>query len=496
MENWVRIRKQVLVKGVSKRQIIRETGLHWSTLEKFLSYSSPPGYRRSKPPNKPKIGPYVGRIAQILDEDKQMPVKQRHTAKRIWQRLREEGFEGGYTIVKDAVRELRRRGSELFMPLVHVPGDAQVDFGYALANIGGRLRKIAFFVMVLPYSDAYFVMAFERECTETFWEGHVRGFEYLEGVPRKITYDNTTICISKITGSRARRFTMGFECLMSHYLFEPHFCMVRRANEKGVVESAVKYARQNFLVPVPQVKDIGELNEHLLAMCRSDLKRRVRGRASSKEQLLTEDHAAFLPLPAAPFDACRKVPARANTESLIRFDCNDYSVPIEYAYHQLTVKGYSDRVELCSFKGVVAVHHRCWDKEKQIFDPLHYLPLLERKPGALDHALPFAQWKLPECFAALRHRLEHDRDDGTREYIRVLGLFNKYRFSEVLGAVEKGLRLKAHTRDAIAQFLLPVEPCEQATFTLDGREYLKHVRVTTTDLSVYSSLLPKGGTAL
>jgi len=496
MENWVRIRRKVLVEGVSKRQIIRENGLHWSTLEKILTHSTPPGYRRSKPPNKPKIGPYIKRIAQILDEDKQMPVKQRHTAKRIWQRLREEGFEGGYTIVKDAVRELRRRGGELFMPLVHVPGDAQADFGYALVNIGGLLRKVAFFVMALPYSDAFFIMAFERECTETFWEGHVRGFEFFEGVPCKITYDNTKICISKIIGSRARQLTTGFKYLISHYLFEPHFCIVQRANEKGVVEHVVKYARQNFFVPVPQVKSLEELNGHLIEMCRDDLKRRLRGRTSNKEQLLGEDRAAFLPLPAAPFDACRIVPARANTESLVRFDCNDYSVPVEYAHHQLTVKGYSDRVELWRLNEKVAVHPRRWDRERQIFDPMHYLPLLEQKPGALDHALPFAQWNLPECFAALRHRLEQERDDGTREYIRVLGLLKKYRFSDVQSAVEKGLMLRALTRDAIAQFLLPVESWEQTTFSLDGREHLKHVKVAACDLSVYRSLLSKGGVAL
>ena len=401
----------------------------------------------------------------------------------------------GSGFVKDAVRELRRRGGELFMPLVHVPGDAQVDFGHAVANVGGLLRKVAFFVMVLPYSDVFFIMAFERECTETFWEGHVRALEFFDGVPRKVTYDNTGICISKIIGSRARRFTRGFERLLSHYLFEPHFCLVRRANEKGVVESVVKYARLNFLVPVPQVKDLGELNEHLLAMCRSDLKRRLRGRASCKEHLLAEDRAAFLPLPVASFEACRKVSARANSEVLVRFDCNDYSVPIEYAHHQLTVKGYTDRVELCHFKEVVAVHPRCWDREKQIFDPLHYLPLLQRKPGALDHALPFAGWKLPECFAVLRRRLEHERDDGTREYIRVLGLLRKYRFSAVRRAVEKGLRIRAHTRDAIAQFLLPGEPWGQTTFTLDGREHLRHVSVTTCDLAVYRSLLPTGGVA-
>ena len=152
----------------------------------------------------------------------------------------------------------------MFVPLVHRPGESQVDFGHALANIGGVLRKVAFFAMVLPYSDALFVMAFERECTETFWEGHVRAFEFIGGVPTRISYDNSKVAVSKITGSRAHRITRCFAQLVSHYLFDHHFCLVRRANEKGEVEGVVKYTHLNFFVPVPQVRDLDELNAHLL----------------------------------------------------------------------------------------------------------------------------------------------------------------------------------------------------------------------------------------
>lgn len=133
-----------------------------------------------------------------------MPRKQRHTAKRIWERLRADGFTGGYTVVKDAVRELTQKTQEVFVPLRHRPGEAQVDFGHALAHVNGQLRKVAFFVMALPYSDATFVMAFEREGTETFWEGQVRAFEFFKGVPTRITYDNTKVAVSKILGKERR----------------------------------------------------------------------------------------------------------------------------------------------------------------------------------------------------------------------------------------------------------------------------------------------------
>src|SRR5215510_12205025 len=285
------IRRRVLVEGVSKRQILRETGMHWRTLEKVLANPEPPAYRAPASRARPKLGPYLDRIAQILEQDKGCPRKQRHTAKRIFDRIAAEGYEGGYTAVKEAVRDLKRTRREVFVPLSHPPGEAQVDFGYALANVAGRLRKVAFFVMALPHSDALFVQAFERECTETFWEGHVRGFDFLGGVPRRITYDNSRVMVARIVGPRQRQLTRGFLQLRSYYLFDHPFCLVRRPHEKGVVEGTVKYARLNFFVPVPPVRDLDGLNAHLLARCREDRRRRVRGGAATKEVLLDEDRA-------------------------------------------------------------------------------------------------------------------------------------------------------------------------------------------------------------
>src|SRR5271156_4211894 len=306
MQQWADIRRRVLIDGTSKRQVLRETGMHWKTLKKILENSAPPGYRQERPRVKRKLGPYVWRIEQILKEDKAMPKKQRHTAKRIFERLRQEGYEGGYTAVKEAVREMERHRQEVFVPLSHPPGEAQVDFGYALARINGALRKVAFFVMALPFSDAMFVMAFERECTETFWEGHVRAFEFFGGVPRKIVYDNTRVAVGQILG-KERRLTQGFLQLKSHYLFQHHFCRVARGNEKGVVEGQVKFTRLNYFVPVPLAGDLAGLNGHLYQRCQDDQQRRLRGQTGTKAELLLADQKAFLPLPTTPFEACRKV---------------------------------------------------------------------------------------------------------------------------------------------------------------------------------------------
>ena len=495
MEQWSDLRRRVLVEGVSKRQVLRETGLHWKTLKKILENPQPPGYRQRKPRPKKKLGPHLERVRQILKEDKALPKKQRHTAKRIFERLREEaGYAGGYTAVKEAVREIEQRSQEVFVPLAHPPGEAQVDFGQALARVNGTLRKVAFFVMALPYSDACFVMAFERECTESFWEGHVRAFEFFGGVPAKIVYDNTRVAVSQIIGGgKERRLTHGFLQLKSHYLFAQRFCQVRRANEKGVVEGMVKFTRLNFFVPVPQVRDFEELNDRLCQCCREDQERRLRGKEGTKAQRIEEDRRAFLPLPAAAFEACRRQSTTASSLSLVRFDDNDYSVPVAFAHHPIVVKGSCQEVVLCHVGEVVARHRRIWAKEQVSFEPLHYLALLERKPGALDQARPLRGWTLPPCFALLRRRLEGELGgEGTREYIRVLRLLERHSPKSLRTAVEKALRVGATSRDAIAQFLLPREEWRATLFKLDGHPHLRGVKVQPPDVGAYGSLLLGG----
>ena len=190
MKMWEEIRRRVHREGVSKREILRETGMHWMTLEKILAHAEPPGYRQAKPRPKLKIGPFVARIEEIIETDKGRPKKQRHTAKRIFERLKEEGYTGGYTQVKEAVRQIRQQKREVFVPLTHRPGEAQADFGFALIKEAGTLRKVAFFVMALPYSGAIHLQIFDRICTEVWWEGHVRAFEFFGGAPWRISYDN------------------------------------------------------------------------------------------------------------------------------------------------------------------------------------------------------------------------------------------------------------------------------------------------------------------
>ncbi len=489
MLEWSEIRRRVLVEGASKRSVLAEYGIGWRTLEKILHHPEPPGYRQSTPRPKTKLGPYLAVIEQILASDRDAPPKQHHTSKRIFERLRDEyGYPGGITQVKEAVARHRRHSAEVFVPLSHPPGEAQFDFGFATVEIAGHRRKAAFAVMSLPYSDAFHVSAYPRECTETFQGAHTAAFSFFGGVATKISYDNTTIAVRKVVG-RERELTREFLRLESHHLFAHRFCRVARGNEKGHVEGLIGYSRRNFMVPVPGASSFAELNARLEEACRADLSRRVRGSTHTKAELLEVDRAAMLPEPSTAFEARRVVQTRANSLSLVRFDRNDYSVPTTFAHHELTVVGGIEEVRIACGDHLVARHPRSWDKERVTFDPVHYLALLERKPGALDVARPLEAWELPGCFALLRRRLESSLSHlGTREFIKVLRLLEHASVSELAGAVRQALVIGATSSDAISLILSHRQERPVALFSLDGLPHLRPYRIDPPDLSAYTEL--------
>ena len=350
-----------------------------------------------------EAGSVAGAIDAILEEDKSRPRRQRHTAKRIFERLREEhGYTGGYTIVKDYVRQSKLGAREMFVPLSHAPGEAQADFGEALVVIAGVECEAHYLAFDLPHSDDCFVVAFPAETTEAFLEGHVRAFAYFGGVPTRILYDNTTLAVARILGDGERQKTRAFSELQSHYLFAEKFGRPAKGNDKGKVEGLVGYARRNFMVPIPRATSWEELNAHLEAGCLKRRQRRLRGHSETIAERFERDRAALLPLPAAPYEACEKITTRVTSLSLVRYRSNDYSVPTEYGHRQVLVKGYVHQVVIVCGSEVIARHERSYERESAIFDPLHYLRLLEHKSRALEQAAPLVGWQLPDCFLHLR----------------------------------------------------------------------------------------------
>jgi len=430
-------------------------------------------------------------IDAILSDDKQRPVKQRHTAKRIFDRLKDEHqFTGGYTIVKDYVRSAMLRSQEMFVPLTHPPGEAQADFGEAVVVIAGVEQKAHYLAMDLPHSDDCFVMAFPAETTEAFLEGHVRAFAYFGAVPTRILYDNTKIAVAKILGGIERQRTRAFSELQSHYLFADKFGRPAKGNDKGKVEGLVGYARRNFMVPIPRYPSWETFNAHLEQQCRRRRERRLRGHTETIGERFEHDRAALLPLPIAPYEACEKVAARVSSLALVRYRGNDYSVPTRHGHLQVLVRGYVHEVTIACASEVIARHPRSYEREAVIFDPLHYLALLEQKTRALDQAAPLAGWDLPPCFAILRRLLEARLNKhASREYVQVLRLLETFSIEELTLAIEDALQLGTIGFDAVKHLLLCRIERRPPRLDMQNYPHLPMAEVRTTQASDYMALL-------
>jgi len=493
VELYAAVRLAVVEEGLSHHEAGRRFGIDRRTVKKMLSYSAPPGYRRRKPVRRPKLDGFTGIVDAILEGDRapEVPVKQRHTAHRIFERLRDEhGFTGGYTIVKDYVRSRRQSTREAFVPLHHPPGHAQVDFGEAVVEVGGRREKVAFFCLILPHSDLWFVKAYPKETTEAFLDGHVSAFAFLGGVPLSVLYDNTTLAVARILGDGTRQRTRAFTHLQSHYLFRDRFGRPGKGNDKGKVEALVKTARRKFMVPIPKVPDLEALNERLLAHCLERLDALQQG---AQAAALLADLDTLRDLPGAPFEACEHVPGRVSSTALVRYRSVDYSAPAVHAHKKVTIKGYVDRVEIALGAGIVARHRRSYIRGDVVYDPLHYLSLLEKKPGALDQAAPLRGWKLDPAFDALRRLLEaRFGPRGKRDYIQTLRLLEDFPERQVTAAVRDAVARRLVGFDAVKHLLLARIEKRPAHLDLTRYPHLPQPFVAATRAGDYASLLAGG----
>lgn len=490
VESYAAVRRFVFVEGHSRREAARVFGLSRETVAKMCRFSLPPGYTRTKPAAKPKLGALLPVIDAILEADRAAPAKQRHTAKRIFERLRDEhGFAGGYTVVKDYVRACRARGRETFVPLAHPPGHAQVDFGEAVAIIGGVRQKIRFFCMDLPQSDACFVKACPRETTEAFLDGHVSAFAFFGGVPLSILYDNTTIAVARICGDGKRERTRAFTELVSHYLFSDRFGRPAKGNDKGKVEGLVKFSRANFMVPVPEAASFAELNAMLEERCRARQGEHAGRHPGTIGERLTADTAALRDLPAAPLEPCEKRAARVSSTALVRYRTNDYSVPTAYGFRDVVVKAFVGEVVILHGGQEIARHPRCYGEGAFVADPLHYLALIETKPNALDQAAALQGWKLPEVFQHLRHLLEARMNNrGKREFIQVLRLLEAMPLDVVTAAVTQAIHIGAISFDAVKLIALARIEHRPARLDLAAYPHLPRTDVKTTRAADYGVL--------
>jgi transposase len=492
MDIWIDVRRAVLVEKMSKREASRKFGFSYYLIAKICSQEHPGSYQRASPAH-PKLGPYISIIDGYLEEDKKLPVKQRHTKRRIYDRLCvEHGYSHSLRAVSDYLLKKERSRKAEFIPLVHPHGHAQFDFGFADAVIGGVKQQVSYASVSLLHSNVRYVQAFPRESTETFQESLKRFFHFLGGVPRVIYFDNSKVNVAKIVGRRGDTATDGLLKLESCYLFAHKFCRIYSPQEKGHVERAVRYVRDNFMVPLPRFSDFASFNAYLEECCQAEFSKTSSMQSKTIGELFSEEQSSLLPLPETDFATHRVETRDANSLSLVRFDCNDYSVPAIHTHKKFTVLGSIDTVRFCVDGEVVAEHRRDWGKNGRHYNPIHYLAIAERRPNGLDFGAPFASWDLPPIFDVLRRRLESSGgSQGKREYIRILRLLEKFSLEELTRGLSRALSSNTTAYDGVRQYVeLELESSHTLEFfCLDGRPQLQQVKLPEPSMNVYTTLL-------
>lgn len=399
VEIYKQIRRMRL-EGMSQRQIASVLQISRNTVKKYWDGNNVP-WERKDYSREPSVltGDVVSFVRQCLEEDRRCKSrKQHHTAKRIYDRLVEEcGFTGGETTVRRLVKELKGQAEEAFVPLSFPAGDAmQIDWGEATVYLNGIKTTVNLFCARLCYSGAPMVLAYRRQNEESFLDALVQVFQYFGGVPRRVIFDNGKVAVKDGFGAHARK-QAGYAALAAHYGFEAVFCNPASGNEKGLVEGLVGYIRRNVCVPVPKVETMEDLNRMLSEKCRKYLSHQIRGKAATVGKMLDDEKEKLYPLPGYAFDPCKRTSGRVDRFATVRFDTNNYSVPVAFCGKEVSIKAGPETVSIFFEGRCIARHNRSLGKKQNVYMLEHYLPLLEKKGRAVFYAKP-VQDTLPGYF--------------------------------------------------------------------------------------------------
>lgn len=444
VEKIQEVRRLKYVNGLSIKEIVRRAGVSRGTVRKILRSDLTQFTYRRTAVNQPVTGPIKSTLEDWIKEDQPKRRKQRRTAWRMYEILSAgHGYAGSYESIAKSVREISERlcveSKEVYIPLAFEPGEAfQFDWGEAEAFIGGEATKIHIAITVLCHSRHFYARAYQCQKQELLLDAQRRAFEFFGGVPRRGIYDNMRTAVKKLLRGSHRNLQERFVMFCSHYLFGSDFCSPAKGNEKGIVESMVGVIRRNFFVPVPHFKTMEELNERLTTFSISYSRGREHPDISGKtrHEVYEEEKDALITLPPYGFECSSATVGVVSKCSTVFFDNNRYSVPVEYAGKSVLIKGFAEEVSISYGGTQIARHPREFGRKKQVFEPLHYLSALQRKPGAIKNGLPFKNWQLPEVFMQYRRKLnERYESDGDRYFAKTLILLKDYPIKEVSGAI-------------------------------------------------------------
>jgi transposase len=416
-----------------------------------LNAVPPPRKKTNRPHWKLKAA--IPFIETILKTDHTAPRKQRHTAHRIWKRVRQEfpDLEVSERMVRRYVRKRKHAlglaGRETCIPQSYGWGsEAQVDWYEAWADLGGERTKLQVFSIRSMASGAAFHCAYLHATQQAFLEGHEWAFRYFGGVFRRLRYDNLKAAVQRILRGSRREETARFIAFRSHWKFESVFCTPGQGHEKGGIEEEVGFFRRNHWVPVPQARDLAELNRQLLAGCREEEKRKIAGREQTVGEAIIAEREYLLALPDEAFDLAEVSFPKLDGFSRARVRTNFYSAPLRPGT-EVEARVHASYIEIRHEGKCVARHERCYGRQQEILDLEHYLDVLEHKPGALAGSKPLEQWRRqgrwPASFDEIWQQLMNrsGRQAGTRAMIELLNLGKAHGYERLRHTVEATLKM-------------------------------------------------------
>ena len=425
MEQIAEIRRCYFINKESISKIANRLNLSRQTVRKALKSQEQPVYQRNVQAT-PKLGTFKPQLVDWLELDAKLPKRQRRTAQRLYECLQVEGYQGSYGPVQRLVQDWKQQAqyrpsiTQAFVPLAFPAGETcQFDWSHEYVILGGVLQTVKVAHFRLAYSRRMFLAAYPRETQEMVFDAHIKAFEHFGGVPKRMMYDNPKTIVDAIFAGKARQFNRRFLALANHYLFEPVACTPESGWEKGQVENQVGNVREWLFTPTPRFKDFAELNAWLALRC-EQLSQRKHPEQTGRSiaDCFAEEKPLLIPVKAV-FDGYVEKTMRVSSTCLIKADHNRYSVPAEWSNRVVSVRITADRLRIVAQNRVVAEHARCYGRGQLICDPWHYLPVLEKKPGALRHGAPFQQWDLPVPIRVVRDRiLKQDR--GDRAFVELL----------------------------------------------------------------------------
>ena len=491
VEQYEYVRTGYRVYGLSIAELSRQTGHSRTTIRKVLQ-NELSGYQKRSYQPFPVLQGYMHLIDSWLEDDKEQHSKQRHTARRIYHRLiKEYGYQGSEPTVRRYVRQAKARlnigGKKAFIPGIPDPGlEAEMDWGDFTAVIAGETMKLKLFCLRSKYSGKCFVRAYPVERQQALFDAHIRAFSFFGGIFRRLIYDNLTTAVQKVLKGKKRIEQDSFARFRAYYTFEASFCNPGEGHEKGGVEGLVGFARRNFLVPVPQVDSLEELNQYLLEECIAYGQHNIDKRNQSVAEFFEQEKDQLLSLPARPYSNEMTVSGKVDHYSTVIVDKNRYSVPVEHAGFKVQVILSVDRVTIFYDGRKIACHQRAYGNSKWILNPGHYLILLHMRPGAFDTARPIKEWRSqwPESHETLLQRLRtaQGTSKGTKAYIEVLMLYQEFDHGTVKEAVELAVNAGVSSVQAIRHLIHSAVP--EA-----GPEKLEQwPSFAPPDISVYSQL--------